>query len=150
MFPTLATFRFVFPTLGPRGTPHPLLHTGIFLTYGSKDALAMNHYTICIFGPAGQIYCFLIVFSCILSQESGNYLFVTFPAPFCAFPRRDSFFGGGWRPCGPFPRWTPSLHRFPRWDSEGPPPTPSSILGSPIYKPEGGSEIFHALWSGLR
>ena len=47
-----ATFRFVFPTLGPRGTPH---HTGIFLSNGSKDSFAMNHCTS-IFCPAEQIY----------------------------------------------------------------------------------------------
>ena len=46
MFPTMATCRFVFPTLGPRGTPHPLLHTRIFLTSGSKDSLAMHNCTI--------------------------------------------------------------------------------------------------------
>ena len=56
MFPTLATFRFVFPRWDLEGPPHPLLHTGIFVTNGSKDALAMNHCTICISGPAGQIY----------------------------------------------------------------------------------------------
>ena len=33
---------------------------------------------------------------------------------------------------------------FTRWDQEGP-PTPSSILGAPIYKPPCGSELLHAL-----
>ena len=61
-----------------------------------------------------------------------------------AFPRRDSFLVAAGGPAGLSHAGHLRLvvsHAGTRRD----PPTPSSILGSPIYKPEGGSEIFHAL-----
>ena len=120
MFPTLATFRFVFPTLGPRGTPHPLLHTGLCLTNGSKDSLAMDCCTALFSALRGRFIDFSWYSHAFFLKKVESVYLLRFQFVSAIF-HGDSFLGGGWRPCGPFPRWPPSPDRFPRWDPEGPP-----------------------------
>ena len=130
MFPTLATFRFVSPTLGPRGTPPPPPPYWVMFHQWEQGFPCNELLFSSIFGPAGQIYRFFVVFSCLLSQESGKYFLVALSTRFCDFPRWDSSLGGGWRPCGPFPRWPPSLivsHAGTRRD----PPHPLHHTGIP-------------------
>ena len=145
MFHTLAPWRFVFHTLGPRGTPHPLLHTGIFLTNGSKDPLAMDYCGLRFSALRGAN----IDASFILCKKYYHFYHCKFRV--CAVCPFLYFHTVGFHPLErlealrAFSHAGTALWRFHTLGPGGTPPDPSSILGAPIDKPPCGSELLHAL-----
>ena len=145
MFPTLATFRFVFPTLGPGGTPPPPPPYWDICDQWEQGCSCNESLYNLYFRPCGVD---LLIFSRILMHFVSKKWELLICYAFGSLRRfHTERLLSRWRleALRAFPTLATFSDRFPRWDPEGP-PTPSIILGSPIYKPEGGSEIFHALW----
>ena len=145
MFHTLAPWRFVFHTLGPRGTPPPPPPYWDIFDQWEQGSTCNGLLWASIFGPAGRKYRYLFHFV----QKILSFLPLQVPRVRCLSVSVFSHggipsFGAAGGPAGLFTRWHRSLavsHAGTRRD----PPTPSSILGAPIYKPPCGSELFHAL-----
>ena len=94
-----------------------------------------------IFGPAGRKYRYLFHF--VLIFYHCKFAVRCLSVSVISHGGIPSF-GAAGGPAGLFTRWHRSLavSHAGTWRD---PPTPSSILGAPIYKPPCGSELLHAL-----
>ena len=121
MFPTLATFRFVFPTLGPRGTPPPPPpYWDIFNLWEQGCSCNESLYNL-YFRPCGAD---LLFFNCILMHfvsRKWKLLVCYVSGSLLRFPTEGLLFRWRLEALRAFPTLATFSDRFPRWDPEGPP-----------------------------